>query len=162
MKRIILLCAVAGIGWSADLTGNWLAATPSPNNDGTIRRTYFNLKEQNGKITGTVRGTQFFFTVLESTGGPEGFTLTAGMKDGPDDRRSVYEGNLVGDELHVTQRRGGRGNVPPVPMTAHRVPEGEGAMPARIPPPALHKVRDNGLAKTPPMGWNSWNKFADG
>ena len=33
-------------------------------------------------------------------------------------------------------------------------------MPAKIPPPALHKVRDNGLARTPPMGWNSWNKFA--
>ena len=33
-------------------------------------------------------------------------------------------------------------------------------MPARIAPPALHKVPDNGLARTPPMGWNSWNKFA--
>ncbi len=28
-----------------------------------------------------------------------------------------------------------------------------------MPLPALHKVPDNGLAKTPPMGWNSWNKF---
>src|SRR6476646_10584434 len=33
-------------------------------------------------------------------------------------------------------------------------------MPAKIPVPALHKVPSNGLAKTPPMGWNSWNKFA--
>lgn len=32
--------------------------------------------------------------------------------------------------------------------------------PARRPPP-LHKVPDNGLARTPPMGWNSWNKFAE-
>ena len=32
-------------------------------------------------------------------------------------------------------------------------------MPARVEPPALHKVADNGLARTPPMGWNSWNKF---
>jgi len=24
---------------------------------------------------------------------------------------------------------------------------------------ALHKVPFNGLAKTPPMGWNSWNQF---
>ena len=30
----------------------------------------------------------------------------------------------------------------------------------RVTLPALHKVRDNGLARTPPMGWNSWNKFA--
>ncbi len=28
-------------------------------------------------------------------------------------------------------------------------------------PPALHKVPYNGLAKTPPMGWNSWNLFAE-
>ena len=33
--------------------------------------------------------------------------------------------------------------------------------PARRPPPALHKVADNGLVRTPPMGWNSWNKFAE-
>jgi alpha-galactosidase len=32
---------------------------------------------------------------------------------------------------------------------------------AYIEPPQLHKVSDNGLAKTPPMGWNSWNLFAD-
>ena len=44
-------------------------------------------------------------------------------------------------------------------MVAHRAPAGEGAYPKRIELPALHKVPDNGLAKTPPMGWNSWNKF---
>ncbi len=32
--------------------------------------------------------------------------------------------------------------------------------PARLPLPALHDLPDNGLARTPPMGWNSWNKFA--
>ncbi len=32
-------------------------------------------------------------------------------------------------------------------------------IPELLPLPALHKVPDNGLAKTPPMGWNSWNKF---
>jgi hypothetical protein len=28
------------------------------------------------------------------------------------------------------------------------------------PIPELHEVPDNGLARTPLMGWNSWNKFA--
>ena len=32
--------------------------------------------------------------------------------------------------------------------------------PAYIAPPALHDVADNGLVRTPPMGWNSWNHFA--
>ena len=34
------------------------------------------------------------------------------------------------------------------------------APPPRLPLPELHDVPDNGLALTPPMGWNSWNKFA--
>lgn len=29
------------------------------------------------------------------------------------------------------------------------------------PLPKLHKLPDNGLARTPPMGWSSWNHFAD-
>src|SRR5206468_1700760 len=33
--------------------------------------------------------------------------------------------------------------------------------PQYIEPPALHPVPSNGLAKTPPMGWNSWNLFAE-
>ena len=28
-----------------------------------------------------------------------------------------------------------------------------------MPLPNPHQVSANGLAKTPPMGWNSWNKF---
>jgi alpha-galactosidase len=33
--------------------------------------------------------------------------------------------------------------------------------PARLPLPELHAVPESGLARTPPMGWNSWNKFAE-
>ena len=29
-----------------------------------------------------------------------------------------------------------------------------------LPPPAVRDLPPNGLAKTPPMGWNSWNLFA--
>ncbi|MBV9158046.1 MAG: glycoside hydrolase family 27 protein [Acidobacteriaceae bacterium] len=32
--------------------------------------------------------------------------------------------------------------------------------PAPLPVPQLHDVPDNGLVRTPPMGWNSWNHFA--
>ena len=71
----------------------------------------------------------------------------------------TYEGKLVGNELQLFTRR--RPTDSSLTMSvARRVPDGEGAMPARNPLPALHKVPYNGLAKTPPMGWNSWNKFA--
>jgi alpha-galactosidase len=141
---------------AADLTGNWVVKNDLA--DGTSRRQYFNLKQEGGKIAGTIRVTQFFYTISESTGGPEGFQLTATMMDGHNPRSVKYEGKLVGDDLHIGTRR--RPDAPLSDMVAHRGPAGEGAMPAHIPPPALHKVKDNGLVRTPPMGWNSWNKFA--
>jgi alpha-galactosidase len=142
--------------FATDVTGNWLVTSPQPG--GGERKTYLNLKQDGSKITGTIRAGQFFYKISESTGGPEGFTLTGTMMDGHTERRVVYQGRLLGDVLHVATRRRPTDNL--VDTVAHRVPEGEGAMPARIQPPALHKVPYNGLAKTPPMGWNSWNKFA--
>jgi alpha-galactosidase len=138
------------------LTGNWASETPS--NDGYIRKSYFNLKHDGDKITGTIRATQFYYTIKESTGSPEAFTLTASMMDGKSERKVTYEGKFVNGELII-----GRRNRPEQAVTflpAYRVPDGEGGLPARIEPPAIHPVKDNGLARTPPMGWNSWNKFA--
>ena len=138
------------------LTGNWAASSPS--NDGYVRKAYFNLKQDGNKITGTIRATQFFYKIVNNTGGPEGFTLDAIMMDGKNERKVTYEGKLINNELQI-----GRRNRPDQPITfqtAQRVPEGEGALPERLPLPSLHKVKYNGLAKTPPMGWNSWNKFA--
>lgn len=155
MKQLVLLCALACACAATDLTGNWLVETP--NGDGTMRRVYFNLKQEGGRITGTVRVTQFFYSITESSGGTENFTFTASMRDAEGERHVSYQGKLDDDELQIVQVRA---NGPGPIMTAHREPEGEGALPDRIPPPALHPVRDNALARTPPMGWNSWNKFA--
>ncbi|MDE1145929.1 MAG: glycoside hydrolase family 27 protein [Azospirillaceae bacterium] len=49
-------------------------------------------------------------------------------------------------------------------LAAHRAQPGEMAaldFPT-YPLPAPAHVPNNGLARTPPMGWSSWNKFADG
>jgi alpha-galactosidase len=152
---IILLLACAGASAAAGLSGNWVVSEPA--GDGYVRKTYFNLKQDGSRIKGTIRVRQFYYTVVDSTGTPDGFTLTGAMKDGDSERRAVYEGRLVGDELRIGERRN---NVPQAEMVAHLTSPGEGRMPARLPLPALHKVRDNGLVRTPPMGWNSWNKFA--
>lgn len=153
---VLVLAAFTGPGLPADLTGNW--AVKEALGDGTVRATYLNLKQDGARITGTIRATQFYYRIVESTGGPDGFTLTGSMMDGNSERRVKYEGKLVGEELHLATRR--RPDARVVEMTAHRVPAGEGAYPERRPLPALRKVADNGLARTPPMGWNSWNKFA--
>jgi alpha-galactosidase len=152
----LLLVLLAVPCLAADLTGNWVVRDPLP--DGTFRTTYLDLRQEGSRITGNIRVTQFYYKIVESTGGPGGFTLTGSMTDGTNERRVKYEGALVGEELHVATRR--RPDSEPTQMVAHRAPPGEGAYPARLPLPAIHKVADNGLAKTPPMGWNSWNKFA--
>src|SRR5881397_2028554 len=152
----VLLTLLAVPCLAADLTGNWAVRDPLP--DGTFRTTYLDLHQEGSRITGSIRVTQFYYKIVESTGGADGFTLTGSMMDDTNERRVKYEGKLVGDELHVSTRRRPNGDL--VEMVAHRAPEGEGAMPARLPLPALHQVPSNGLAKTPPMGWNSWNKFA--
>src|SRR5690349_19174263 len=100
------------------LTGNWASETPG--SDGYVRKSYFNLKQEGDKITGTIRATQFFYTIKESTGGSDGFTLTASMIDGKSERKVTYEGKFVNGELII-----GRRNRPDQPVTllpAYRVP----------------------------------------
>ena len=152
-----LALALAAVSFAADLTGNWVVAEDM--HDGTFRRTYLDLKQDGANVGGHIRTTQNYFTVSASTpAGTDAWTLSAHMVDGRGERLATYAVKLAGDELHVAIQRPGRG--PAAEMVAHRAPAGEGAYPARVEPPALHKVPSNGLAKTPPMGWNSWNKFA--
>ncbi len=52
----------------------------------------------------------------------------------------------------LTFRRG-------TPTPSNRAPSVDYSTLPHITLPALHPIPSNGLAKTPPMGWNSWNKF---
>jgi alpha-galactosidase len=58
---------------------------------------------------------------------------------------------------------GGRGGQPQVVELARVSTDVPGPLPPRPAPVSLPmpntRVKYNGLAKTPPMGWNSWNKF---
>src|SRR5215813_10849818 len=94
-KTLALMCGFTAV-YGADLTGNWVAATP--NGDGTVRKTWLNLKQQDGKITGTIRNTQFVYQIAESTGGPDHFTLNGVSKLEDRDFRTTYEVSLTGDE----------------------------------------------------------------
>ncbi|HKN85196.1 MAG TPA: hypothetical protein VJW17_17250, partial [Pyrinomonadaceae bacterium] len=91
--NISLFLTLAQQNTTADLNGNWVAHNVN-NTEGTVRSSYFNLKYDGGKITGTIRTTQFFYTIKESTGGPDEFTLIAAMQDGHTERRVQYEGKL--------------------------------------------------------------------
>src|ERR1700681_135471 len=101
MKRLLifflLLPAVPCL--AADLTGNWAVRVPLP--DGTFRTTYLDLHQEGSRITGFIRVSQFYYKIIESSGGPDGFTLIGSMLDGANERRVKYEGKLVDDELLV-------------------------------------------------------------
>ena len=152
----LFLLSFASVSPARDLTGNWVARNPLP--DGTSRDTYLDLKQEGSRVTGHIRATQYYYSIVESSGGPDSFVLTGSMMDGHNERRVTYEIKLAGDELLVRTRR--RPDSELIQMTARPAPPGEGALPQRLPLPELHPVPSNGLARTPPMGWNSWNKFA--
>ena len=148
---IVLICAPLA---AADLTGNWLATFSGP--DGNTRKTYYDLKQQGATITGFLRSSAFDRPVEGTVDEAGNFTITAEIMPGRPPMKTT--GRLEPDGLHVAMRMGP--NQPPREVIALKVPAGEGGPPPRIPPPALHKVKSNGLGKTPPMGWNSWNHFA--
>jgi alpha-galactosidase len=60
----------------------------------------------------------------------------------------VLTGRLWDDDLDATAHPG-----TPSELSALRFPT--------YPLPPLRPVPDNGLARTPPMGWSSWNKFGE-
>ncbi len=147
------MLSIAAVAETA--TGTWVYSVPGP--DGTSRDTYFRLKEEAGKISGVVQ--QGYNNRTIDTGTSQGshvkFTTTFAARG--QNVTATYEGDVKGDELHLKiSGAGGRG---PNEMVALRTADNAGLPPARINPPALHDVSYNGLAKTPPMGWNSWNRF---
>src|ERR1035438_10193440 len=85
--------------FAADLTGNWVVAQPL--NDGTTRRTYFDLKQDGDRITGGIRTGQFYYHVADSKPVDGGYALSAAMMDGTQERKQQYQVKLTGDELHI-------------------------------------------------------------
>lgn len=74
------------------------------------------------------------------------------------DWNASYRVRREGENLRVRITYGGKNTeealAVPIPESAIRPS-------APLPLPELTTIPDNGLARTPPMGWNSWNHFAD-
>jgi len=147
---VVAIGVVAGA--AGDLTGRWVSRVP--NGDGTFRETVFVLNQQGTTLTGSVISPTSEQPIAD--GAIDGDTFSFASAPATNPRRVVYRGARAGDELRITIVRPGR---PDQTLTASRGPDSAGRLPDRIPPPELHPVPDNGLARTPPMGWNSWNKF---
>jgi alpha-galactosidase len=158
---VFALCAFTLVGCSkSGLTGYWDLKVP--NEDGTVRNTYFQLEQNGENLTGKLFGRSVDGTPLKGTvkdGAVHLETVPPERKPGapPNEyqyRVTVYEGKINGDKIelnNVTRKING---------TAERSTKEVALPPAPLPLPALRDLADNGLVRTPPMGWNSWNKFA--
>ena len=154
MKRLLLLIILpvmlAVSANAADLSGAW--RMDLTRRGGVTLTTYFILRQSGAALDGTV--------VIN---GAVDLPLRRPHLEGADgvfgtDWNTDYRLRPEGEKLHVTLTYGGKSTEE---STATRVPEAEAHPPSTLPLPALASVPFNGLALTPPMGWNSWNHFGD-
>ena len=146
----LLLCLVgAATSQAQSLTGRW-AATGKVLNNGEQQKGIFDLKQNGDQLTGTVRGLGFSVGVKGAVKGNHFELFGADWND----KTPFLVGDLSKGQIQGTQW-GDR-------FTAKTAtPADEFPKLPYIDPPALKNIPYNGLAKTPPMGWNSWNLFAE-
>ncbi len=140
----------------SDLTGFWLLRVPT--GDGNYRETFLDLKQVGETVTGKVLQGFRDLPISEGTfkGGKLHLAVTF-RSQSQEQRRVTYDGTVEGDKISMTVLFPGREAEA---GTAERSKPEAALPPPRLPLPELHDVPGNGLARTPPMGWNSWNKFA--
>ncbi len=144
-----LFCVVsqAASAYGQNLTGRWTTVGKTLDN-GEQLRSILVLKQDGSELTGTMEYLDYAVE-LKGTAAGNHFVLIAPW----DVKRTFLVGDLVNGELHAVNR-GGRNVVLKPTAATDDLP----AM-SYIAPPTIHPVPYNGLAKTPPMGWNSWNLF---
>jgi alpha-galactosidase len=149
---IFVVAFAAGAG--APLDGIWVMHSPA--SGGQFTDTYFTLHQQDATLTG-----KMIFAwgdVAIRDGKIENGHLSFAVQFGDDAaRRTVWDGVLEGADLHLTSITSGR---KPVSVVAKAAPANALTPPAKLPLPALKDLPSNNLSHIPPMGWNSWNKFA--
>ena len=135
----------------ADLTGYWKYSVPN----GGVN--YLELKQAGNDIYINGRS-GMSQTPYGSLHGDSLHMEIPSPFDSPNSKRfTVYDAIVKGDKFPATKK------LPDEELTTgilERVTQEE-AHPARLPLPELRDLSDNGLARTPPMGWNSWNRYHD-
>jgi alpha-galactosidase len=178
---LAVLCCTAA-SYAQNLTGKWVGSA-SPYDNGLEMVLAIN-QGADGSITGYISGSRFNDTI--TSGKVEGNKVTLEAERagrGGQVQKVTYTAEREGEKIKLIMPAfgGGRGpgrgpggaagaagrgpggpppNRPPQEFLLARVSTAKpGAPPARPAQIDLSPVKANGLAKTPPMGWNSWNKF---
>jgi alpha-galactosidase len=144
---------------AADLTGRWVAETQAGN--GEKRQTVFELLSEGDRLNGYLVSAQGddFIADGKISGDTVSFTVLGDFYG--QERRTPYTARITPEGL-LFSMPGGRGRGARE-LLAKRVssdaPKISGPVAKLALPAPANGVPSNGLAKTPPMGWNSWNKF---
>jgi alpha-galactosidase len=153
MLAIAACAARASDAPAADpgVTGTWCILQPKPY--GVTLKTYLTLHQAGGEMTGSVLANSAFELPIRNA-----------HMEGPDavfrvDWGWTFHVRPDGPNLHVVVSYDGGGQQVSVAYPSNA---GEMSPPAVVPLPGLRELPHNGLAMTPPMGWNSWNHFAEG
>jgi alpha-galactosidase len=145
----IVLALQAATAYGQTLAGRWVTEGRKLDN-GEQLKTILELKQNGSELTGEVKALDSSIAVKGTATGSH-FELFAADSD---QKKPMLVGDLVNGELHAVE--GGRRKIVATPAA----PGDDVRTVAYIEPPPLHNVPANNLAKTPPMGWNSWNLFA--
>jgi alpha-galactosidase len=170
-----LLCSAA---YAQSVTGTWTG--PANNVDNGQEMTVA-LSDSGGTITGYIAQPRGLPEKITS-GMLEGNKLTLATERpgrGGTPQKITYNATVEGNKMKFEMPQfGGRGpgrgpagaapQAPPPPRppqifeltrVSSETPKPLPPRPAMVSLPMPAPVKSNGLAKTPPMGWNSWNKF---
>lgn len=145
--QLVVLSLFAGSAYCQDISGRWATYGKKMWN-GHREQAIIELNQMRTAITGTFESLTARTRVRGSIAGNH-FEIFAW-----DPKAPTLVGDLVNGELRGTMF--GRPFVAKAAQPQDEIPRVE-----YIAPPPLHKVPYNGLAKTPPMGWNSWNHFGE-
>jgi alpha-galactosidase len=149
LELMLCLLLVTFSAHAQTLAGRWAASGKTLEN-GEQPMVVLDLNQDGDKLSGTLQTLGFLTQVTGKATGTHFELWGVGWND----TKPFLVGDLVNGELHATQW--GDQIVAHKATAADEIPR-----PPYIEPPAIHTVQYNGLAKTPPMGWNSWNLFAE-
>jgi alpha-galactosidase len=147
-------CALAQPSAQSSLDGYWEYRVP---NGGV---TFFSLKQTGETLTAIEDDHRTSFTgTIQS----DKLRLAITVQSANGTFEIVYDGvRESADKFQMSRRAPGvrPGEVFETKGVFKRV-DRDAVYPARLPLPPLEDQPDNGLVRTPPMGWNSWNHYHD-
>jgi alpha-galactosidase len=144
-----LLAARESLG-ASDLDGVWRMDTHKP--FGVTTHTFLVLHKEGNTLTGMVYPNSAWESRMlnpHMEGSGAVFSIDWGW---------TFYVHRAGANLRITLKTDGAEAIQAI---AYPISVADMRPPSPLPVPAIRDLPDNGLARTPPMGWSSWNHFEE-